>query len=70
MLVDEQTVLDALAEDCKAVGGQQAWARKHGIVPQWVNTTLRGRGKLSPRIYSALGYRKVPMYEKVNDNGR
>ena len=56
-------VLSHLAEECEAAGGQQAWALRHHLSPQYVCDALKHRRALGQKLTKALGFRFVAMYE-------
>ena len=45
-----------LRSECGRAGGQQAWARRKGFSPQYVNDVLRGRRDVSEAMANALGF--------------
>lgn len=47
-----------LRNACKAAGGQSAWAKAHGVSPQYVSDVLRGKPP-GDAILSALGIERV-----------
>lgn len=40
-------------------------ARELGVTAAHVSSVLLGDGRLGPKLLRALGYRSVPMYQKV-----
>ena len=63
MLLTEDQALELLASECRAAGGQQAWAQRHRISAQYVCDALRRRRALGQKLTKALGLRFVAMYE-------
>lgn len=47
---------------CDAAGGQQAWARRHGISPSYVSDVLHARRDPGAAILRALGLAKLVKY--------
>jgi len=64
--MDIKQVLALLRRECDKAGGQQAWARAHGVSPAYVSDVLTGRrepgiGILAPlRLERVVGYRRAP----------
>lgn len=52
-----------LAKACADAGGQCRWAEKNGVSAAYVNDAIYGRRDIGPKISSALGYKRVIMYE-------
>lgn len=52
-----------LARECKAAGGQHAWAARHKVTPQYVCDVLKHRREPGESITIALGLRRVTYYE-------
>lgn len=46
-----------LRDDCKAAGGQSAWADHYGVSPQYVSNVLNGRREPGLAILEALNLR-------------
>lgn len=55
-------VCSRLTAACRAAGGQQAWAQRHGVSPQYVSDVLNARKDPGDAILRALGLRKVVRY--------
>lgn len=55
-----------LRSACEAAGGQQAWAKLHGISPQYVSDVLNARRDPGASILRALGWRRIVTYRKSN----
>jgi len=55
-----------LRSACAAAGGQQAWAKRHGISPQYVSDVLNARRDPGASILRALGWKRVVTYQKSN----
>ncbi len=65
MSITEQQVRERLAQECKAAGGQKAWAQKHNISVPYVNDVARQRRAPGDLILRALGLQRVVRYEEV-----
>ena len=63
-MLDLLDVSRMLREQCRAAGGQQAWAEAHGVSPQYVCDVLNGRREPGDKILSALGLVRVVRYAK------
>lgn len=46
-------------------GNQRTWAIEHGVSPQYVNDTVRGRREPGAAILKALGLERVTVYRQV-----
>lgn len=55
----------ALAEACKAAGGQKAWAALHGVSAPYVCDVLAGRREPGPTILEPLGFVRVTHYQRA-----
>lgn len=55
-------VFGRLRKECRAAGGQKAWAEAHGVSPQYVNDVLHARREPGESILRALGLRRVVTY--------
>jgi hypothetical protein len=62
-LTTEDQLREVLSEQCAAAGGQKAWAKLHGVSPQYVCDVLQGRRDAGEAICTALGLRRVVHYE-------
>jgi len=58
-------VRDLLRSACATAGSQQAWAREHGVSPQYVGDVILGRREPGDKILDGLGIKKVVTYERV-----
>jgi DNA-binding transcriptional regulator YdaS (Cro superfamily) len=61
-LLDSVGVFNRLQAACKAAGGQQAWAARHGLSASYVSDVLNGRRDPGESILRALGLAKVVRY--------
>jgi DNA-binding transcriptional regulator YdaS (Cro superfamily) len=61
-LLDSVGVFKQLRAACKAAGGQQAWAERHGLSASYVSDVLNGRRDPGESILRALGLAKVVRY--------
>jgi hypothetical protein len=50
----------------KANGNQAAWAREHGMSPQYVSDVLIGRREPGDTILKALRVERVVMYRNIS----
>ncbi|KAA5609676.1 hypothetical protein [Rhodovastum atsumiense] len=57
-----------LRREIEAAGGQQAWARAHGISPTVLNDVLTARRDPGPTLLDALGLRRVVRYADVRSS--
>ena len=55
-----------LRRACEAAGGQQAWARAHGISPAYVCDVLNARRAPGTKILRALGWIRLVTYQRSN----
>lgn len=62
-MMTEQSARKMLSDQCANAGGQQAWALKHGVSPQYVCDAIKGRRALGAKLLKALRLRYVAMYE-------
>jgi hypothetical protein len=60
----EQHVRYALKTACANAGSPKAWARAKGLSWSCVYNAFYG-GPLRPKLLTALGYRRVMMYEEI-----
>jgi len=67
-LITAEKALLRLAREYDLAGGQQEWARRHRISPQYVCDALKGRRSLGPTLTRALGLRFVAMYEEEEED--
>lgn len=58
-----EQVRKLLERECRAAGGQQAWADLHNISAQYVGDVIRGRRDPGEAMSAALGLRRVVLYE-------
>ena len=58
-------VRDLLCQACQRAGSQQAWARRHGVSPQYVGDVLIGRREPGDKILDGLQIRKIVTYEPM-----
>lgn len=58
-----QADLIAILRSACAAGGQQAWARAHGLSPQYVCDVLKGRRDVSERLANELGFLRRVVFE-------
>ena len=54
-----------LRKACDEAGGQSAFARKHGLSPQYVSDAINARRDPGPVILSALGLVKVVAFQEA-----
>lgn len=55
-------VLNLIREECEKAGGQTAWAKKIGIMPNRVGFVVRGKVNPSDEMLKALKLRHQPCY--------
>lgn len=60
--MDRLDVFRLLTSRCREAGGQAAWARAHGVSPQFVSDCLNAVRDPGPSVLAALGLRKVTVY--------
>lgn len=58
-------VCTMLRQRCNAAGGQSAWAKAHGVSPQYVCDVLSARREPGDSILASLGLRRVVRYAEV-----
>ena len=63
--LDEAVVRARVFHECR--DGQRPWCREHGLHPQNINDFLKGRKGPSARLLAVLGYRRVVMYERIEE---
>lgn len=51
-----------LVRQCRAMGGQAAWARARGIPASTVSETLSGKREMSEAIINALGFVRAEFF--------
>ena len=68
-LLGQLEVFGLLRQKCRAAGGQEAWAKAHGIAPSVVSLTLHAHRKPGPAILAALGLAEVTRYVPVRASG-
>lgn len=61
----ETEVREQLHAAIAEVGGQQAFAKRHGFSSAYISDVVRNRRDLSDRLLAALGIERVVMYRKV-----
>lgn len=54
-----------LRRECREAGGQSAWAKAHGVSPQYVCDVLNARREPGDMILAALGLRRVVRYAEA-----
>jgi DNA-binding transcriptional regulator YdaS (Cro superfamily) len=62
MMLSLATIYAELRIACEGAGGQDAWARRHDLSPQYVSDVLNARRDPGPKLLTALGMRKVISY--------
>ena len=60
-----QEVIERLRRACRQAGGQNHWARRHGLSQAYVSDVLTGKKPPGPRLLAALGLRLVTTYRPV-----
>jgi hypothetical protein len=61
-VASEVIVQLALRRECRAAGGQSAWARLHGVSRQVVQAVCSGDRPPGARIAAKLGYEQQTIY--------
>jgi hypothetical protein len=61
----EEQVRKMLERQCHDAGGQKAWADLHNITQQYVCDVLQERRMAGRTIASALGLRRIILYESI-----
>jgi hypothetical protein len=61
----QNDVVRLLRSEVKRAGGQQEWARKHGVVPSMISMVLSGDRPPNKKIISALKLRRIVVFERV-----
>jgi DNA-binding transcriptional regulator YdaS (Cro superfamily) len=67
--MNQADVIKRLADECRAVGGQSAWARQAGVSATYVSDVLAGKREPGGRLLLALGIKRVVLYMEVEENG-
>ena len=64
-LLDEAQVLALLSEQVRLAGGQNAYAREHGVPQVTVCRTLSRQRLPQPAITTAMGLKRVYMWKRM-----
>lgn len=56
-------VIHRLETECDMLGGQKAWAHKHGFSPQYICDVLHQRRDISDRLANALGFSRHTLWK-------
>ena len=59
-----EAFLAYLELSCRAAGSQQAFAKAHGISPQYLSDVLRGRRDPGQKLLDAMGLKRVVSYQQ------
>jgi hypothetical protein len=63
--ISRDELLHRLRTACAEAGGIKSWAEAHDIPRKKVSDILRMFYEPQPKVYLALGYRRVVMFEKI-----
>ena len=69
VMVGTEELRKLLRQDVAKIGGQAAWARKHGVSEQYVSEILNRQRDISAMIAACLGYERRWMYLKAGRAG-
>lgn len=58
----EEQMRGLLLAQCEAAGGQNKWAKKYGVTPQFVCDVIHGRRNVTETISRAMGCDRVVSY--------
>lgn len=64
-MFSQAEVYERLHAAIAELGGQQAFAKKHGFSSAYISDVVRNRRDLSDRLLMALGVERVVMYREV-----
>jgi len=64
-LLDLSSMRKMLRRDVERVGGQVAWAKRHGLHPSTINKVLNEQRLPGRRMLGALRLRKVIAYQRT-----
>jgi DNA-binding transcriptional regulator YdaS (Cro superfamily) len=67
IMLSTQGLYARLGKACEEAGGQSAWARRHGLSPQFVCDVVNGRRDPGPKMCRALGVAEVTMFKVIGD---
>lgn len=68
-LYSRDHVFAVLKEQIRAEGGQNTFARKHGLSPQFINDVVHGRRAITTVLAAALGFRPANLFERIEGVG-
>lgn len=63
--VDRSYIVRLIIDEVNKLGGQKAFADTHGMSPQYVNDVVNWRRDPSEKILTAIGYKKLILYERI-----
>jgi len=64
---DAADLVDILRVRCREAGSQKAWAKKHGLIPAYVNDVLQGRREISDNFATMLGFERRVIFLNHDD---
>lgn len=67
--VTVQEIREMLLRQCKEVGSQGAWGKRHGLSQIYVSDVIHGRRAPGEKILAALGLRKIILYDDIDSTG-
>ena len=62
--LDWDGVISLLKLECRAIGGQSTWAKRHKVSCAYVNDVLQGRRMPGKKITKAMGLEAALMWRK------
>jgi hypothetical protein len=66
-MISENDLRNILRHRCEAAGSVAKWAAMHGLNQSYVQETVFGNYQsIGPKIYAALGYRKIIQFAPCN----
>lgn len=66
-MITSHDIKRELERKCRLAGGRKAWSRANGFSNNVATQVLRGTMLVSDRVAEALGFRRIPGWERVPD---
>jgi hypothetical protein len=64
-VLNAEQVRERLRRACEEYGGETAWARKHGISPNYPWAVLKGNREPGRKVEAALGLKRAWVLDEV-----